>query len=258
MDHKNAIRKFARAGYLAKGVVYMLIGAIAAGAALGSGRAGDSRDAFSELYEKPFGRFMLAAIGIGLLAYAGWRWYSGIANPEDRKPGMRLMYVGTGIVNFAIAFEALRMAFANRDTNTSNQAPHWTAEVMTKPMGMWIVLGVGAVFAGYGVAQVIRALRSKLDKKLHLGELEPRTRLWVRRTARLGIAARGIVFAVVGIFLLKAGREHDPSEARDLGAALEAVQQQPFGAWLLGGVAAGLFMYGFYNLVRARYRVIGV
>jgi hypothetical protein len=64
------------------------------------------------------------------------------------------------------------------------------------------------------------------------------------------------VFAVAGAFLIKSSLEHDPSEARDLGASLQAVQQQPFGSWLLGGIALGLFLYGFYTLVRARYRVI--
>ena len=78
----------------------------------------------------------------------------------------------------------------------------------------------------------------------------------MRRFARVGIAARGVVFTVVGIFLVKAGLEQDPSEARDLGASMQAVLQQPFGKWLLTGIAIGLFLYGLYNLVRARYRVI--
>jgi hypothetical protein len=257
MDHKDAIQTFARIGYAAKGVVYMLIGGLAAGAALGSGRAGDSGEVMTAVNDKPFGKVMLAVIGLGLMAYVFWRWYSGIANPEDRNPGMRLMYVGTGLVNFGIAVEALRLAFSNGGGNSGNKAPHWTAEVMSKPFGVWLVAGAGAIFAGYGIAQIIRAMRSKLDKQLRLGEIEPDTRRMVRRLARIGIAARGIVFGVIGIFLIKSGLEADPSQARDLGAALQEVQQQPFGKYLLGGIAVGLFLYGFYNLVRARYRVIG-
>jgi hypothetical protein len=257
MDHKNAVETFARVGYAAKGVVYILIGAIAAGAAMGSGSAGDSREAMNAVGDKPFGRIMLGAIGVGLMFYVFWRWYSGVANPEDRKPGLRLMYVGTGLINFAVALEALRMALAQKSANGGNQAPHWTAEAMSKPLGAWIVMGTGAAIAGYGIAQIIRAMRSKLDKQLRLGEIDAGTRAWVRRLARAGIGARGVVFVVVGVFLIKAGIEHDPSQARDLGAALQALQQAPFGAWVLGGVAAGLFMYGLYNFVRARYRVIG-
>lgn len=257
MDHKDAIQTFARVGYAAKGIVYILIGGIAAGAAMGSGAAGDSRDAMNAVNDKPFGKFMLAAIGIGLLFYVFWRWYSGIANPEDRKPALRVGYVGTGLINFAIALEALRVAFSQRRANEGNQAPHWTAEALSKPMGMWLVVGAGAAIAGYGLTQIVRAWRAKLDKQLRLGELQPDTRRWVRRFARIGIGSRGVVFLVAGGFLIKAGLEHDPSEARDLGASLQEVHGAPFGQWLLGGIAVGLFLYGFYNLVRARYRVIG-
>jgi hypothetical protein len=256
MDHKDGIETFARVGYAAKGVVYILIGAIAAGAAMGSGAAGDSRDVMNAVNGKPFGKVMLGAIGVGMMFYVFWRWYSGIANPEDRKPAMRVGYIGTGLINFVLALEALRMAVSHRSANSGNQAPHWAAQAMTKPMGMWLVIGTGLGIGGYGIAQIIRAMRSKLDKKLHLGDIEPRTRRLVRRLARIGIAARGLVFLLIGIFLVKAGLEHDPSQARDLGAALQAVHGAPFGPWLLGSVAAGFFLYGFYNLVRARYRVI--
>ncbi|HEU5088095.1 MAG TPA: DUF1206 domain-containing protein, partial [Roseiflexaceae bacterium] len=253
MNGNSAIQAFARFGYAAKGVVYMLIGALALGAALGSGAAGDSSKAIIAVNDKPFGKVMLAVIGVGLVAYVFWRWYSGIANPEDKKPATRLGYIGTGVINFGVALEALRMAFSNGGANAGNQAPHWTAQAMSKPAGVWLVAAVGAGIAAYGFAQIIRALRSKLDKQLRLGELEASTRVLVRRVSRIGIAARGAVFVVMGFFLAKAALEQDPSEARDLGAALRTVHEQPYGKWLLGGVAVGLFLYGLYNLVRSRY-----
>lgn len=256
MDKHSALQAFARFGLAAKGVVYMLIAGLALGAALGSGRAGDSQEAMSTLRNVQLGGLMLGIIGIGLLAYALWRLYSGIANPEGEKAGKRFMYVGTGLINAGLGLEAVRLGFLSGSANTGNKAPHWTAELMSKPFGVWLVAGAGAIIAGYGVAQVLRAAQSRLDKYLRLGELEGTTRLWVRRLARVGIAARGLVFLVAGGFLIKASLEHDPSEARDLGASLQMVEQQPFGKWLLTGIALGLFLYGFYNLVRARYRVI--
>jgi hypothetical protein len=204
----------------------------------------------------PLGTVLIGAIGIGLLAYALWRIYSGIANPDDEKPRKRVLYVFTGLVNLAVALEAIRYAFVSGRLSSGNSAPHWTAELMSKPMGTWLVAAAGLGVAGYGVSHLVRAFRAKLDKHLRLGELNDQTHRWVRRLARIGIAARGIVFGVAGAFLIKAALENDPSEARDLGASLRAVQEQPFGGWLLGGIALGLFLYGFYNLVRARYRVI--
>ena len=250
------IQAFARFGYAAKGVVYMLIAALAAGAALGNGRAGDSHEAIGSLADKPFGMMLLGVVGVGLLFYGLWRIYSGVANPEADSFGKRLLYVGTGLINSAVAVEALRVGFMNKAAHTGNQAPHWTAEVMSQPFGKWLVMGGGVAFLAYGVAHLIRAARSKLDDQLRLGEIEPQTRRLVTRLARLGIAARGIVFGVIGGYLVKAGVDHDPSQARDLGAALQSVRGQPYGKVMLAVIAAGLFLYGFYNLVRARYRAI--
>jgi hypothetical protein len=252
----HAVQGFARFGYAAKGVVYMLIGALALSAALGSGRAGDSREAMTALRDKPFGKVVLGIIGLGLLAYALWRMYSGIANPEGDSAGARFGYVGTGLINFGLGLEGLRVALLNRGGSDGNEAPHWTAEAMSKPMGKWLVIGTGLAIAAYGIWQLIRAIKAKLDDQLRLGEIEPRTRTWVRRLARLGIAARGLVFGMIGWFLMRAGLEHDPSQARDLGASIQAFQAAPFGKWVLLSIAVGLLLYGFYNLVRARYRVI--
>ncbi|HEY0303453.1 MAG TPA: DUF1206 domain-containing protein [Longimicrobiales bacterium] len=256
MDRKAAIQAFARFGLAAKGVVYLLIGALAISAAMGSARAGDSHDAIGSLQDQPLGKVMVGVIGIGLLCYSLWRLYSGIANPDDEKPGKRFMYVFTGLINLAVALEAIRVAFMSAQANTGNKAPHWTAELMSQPFGVWLVAAAGAGVAGYGLAQLVRAFRSKLDKFLRLGELSGNTRTWVRGLARIGMAARGVVFGVAGAFLIKAALENDPSEARDLGASLQAMEQPPFGTWVLGGIALGLLLYGLYNLVRARYRVI--
>ncbi len=256
MESHRALQAFARFGLAAKGVVYMLMAALALGAARGSGRAGDSQEAMSTLQGMDFGHIMLGVIGVGLLAYALWRLYSGIANPDGEKPNKRALYVGTGLVNLFVGMEAVRIAFFSGRANPGNKAPHWTAELMSQPFGVWLVVLAGAAVGGYGLAQLVRALQARLDKHLRLGELETNTRRWVRRLARLGIAARGVVFTVVGGFLIKAGLEHDPAEARDLGASMQAVLEQPFGHWLLMGIAVGLLLYGCYNLVRARYRVI--
>lgn len=257
VEKQSAIQGFARFGLAAKGVVYMLMGALAFAAAFGSGSAGDSRETMNRASgDMPFGRTIIGIVGIGLLAYALWRLYSGIANPDDEKPPKRLLYVGTGLVNLFLALEGIRIGFLSGNADSGNDAPHWTAEVMSRPFGRWLVIAGGAIFGGYGIAQVVRGLQSRLDKHLRLGELDRGPRMWVGRLARLGLAGRGLVFIVIGIFLVKAGLEHDPSEARDLGASLDAIQQQPLGRWLLTGIAAGLFLYGFYNLVRARYRVI--
>jgi hypothetical protein len=64
---------------------------------------------------------------------------------------------------------------------------------------------------------------------------------WVARSARLGLVARGVVYAVVGLIALQIawGRERGDEEASKDGA-LEAIAEQPFGRGLLVALAVGI------------------
>ena len=91
---------------------------------------------------------------------------------------------------------------------------------------------------------------------MKLQEMTPTEETWATRIGRFGLAARGIVFAIIGFFLLEAARQSDPSEARGLDGAVQALAQHPYGPWLLGIVALGLVAYGIHMGVQARYRRI--
>jgi hypothetical protein len=71
---------------------------------------------------------------------------------------------------------------------------------------------------------------------------------------RLGYVARGVVFGLTGVFLVVAGVQARPDQARGLGGVLATLAGQPFGPWLLGLVAVGLVAYGAFMLIAARYR----
>ena len=86
-----------------------------------------------------------------------------------------------------------------------------------------------------------------------MGEGEER---WVIYAGRIGTAARALAIGVAGAFLDLAAYQSDPSETRGLGAALETVQHQPLGSYMLGIIAAGLLIYGAFMLAIARYRRI--
>jgi Domain of Unknown Function (DUF1206) len=61
---------------------------------------------------------------------------------------------------------------------------------------------------------------------------------------------------VAGAFLLLAAYQSDPSETRGLGEALETLQRQPLGSYMLATIAAGLIVYGVFMFAVARYRHI--
>ena len=76
------------------------------------------------------------------------------------------------------------------------------------------------------------------------------------RQGKHEVAARGGVFGIIGYFLIVSALRYDPGKVRGLGGALESLAGQPFGKVLLGIVAAGLAIYGFYMLVEAKYHRI--
>ena len=86
--------------------------------------------------------------------------------------------------------------------------------------------------------------------------MSPTERTWSKRLGRFGIAARGVVFCIIGLCLMLAALRSDASRVKGLGEALAVLAQQPFGPWLLGVVALGLIAYSIHSLVEARYRQI--
>jgi uncharacterized protein DUF1206 len=255
------VERLARAGYLAYGVVYVLVGVLAVQAALGvGGQATGQEGALRSILLAPLGRVLLGLIVLGLLAYATWRLFQGIRDPENEgtdAKGLlkRFDHVINGLVHAALAFSAGQLVLGSGGGGGSPD--DWTARLMAQPLGRWIVVIVGVVFVGAGLYQFYKVYRADFRDELKLDDMGDRERRWATRSGRLGYAARGVVFGVIGVFLVQAALQTDPDEARGLGGALQTLARQPFGPYILGAVALGLVAYGVFMFVMARYRRIG-
>lgn len=252
---REVIPRFARFGYVAKGVTYLLMSFLALRAALGAGRPENTRRALGHIDGPLLGNILLIAVGAGLGAYALWKLYNAIANPEVKELPMRVGMIFIACVNGAVAWQAFYIALSHTSEG-SDQAVHWSARAMQLPLGRWTVGIAAFITAGYGIWQIARGIRGKLDSQLRLSTMHGPTRVVALGICRVGLAARGLVFVLVGWFLLRAALHADPRQARDFGRSLSELQQQPFGRPLLAAVAFGLFAYALYEFVRARYRRI--
>jgi hypothetical protein len=256
------VRRLARLGYAAKGVVYMLVGGLALAAAFGErGQAEGTDGALASVVSAPFGRALLGIIAFGLAGHVVWRLVQAGLDPERRGTdakglGQRAGLALSAAIYSALALEALRLARGAGGGSGGDSASHWTARALDLPLGRILVGLAGLGVAAYGVAQGVKAYRSDVCKKLDLSDLGAQGRTNVERIGRAGLAARGVVFVLVGGFLVSAAWQERAAEARGLDGVLRTLEGQTYGPVLLGLVALGLAAYGVFQLVQARYRTI--
>lgn len=258
------VERLARFGYAAKGIVYAIVGVLAVQAAFGAGgQTTDTKGALSAIAAQPFGKFLLALVTLGLIGYVLWRFVEAIKDPEhknhdDAKGWARRVGAGiSGLIYASLALSAIRLLMGSgRGNSSTSSTQDWTARLLSQPFGQWLVGIVGAFTIGLGFYQLYKAYKAKFRKQMKLHEMSSTEETWATRIGRLGEAARGVVFVIIGFFLLQAARQSDASQAQGLDGALQSLSQQPHGPWLLGIVALGLVAYGIHMGVQARYRRI--
>lgn len=249
----------ARAGLAARGAVYVLVGGLAAVAAVGSGGGvGGGGSALRRLLREPLGILPLGLIGLGLVCFAAWRLINAALDADDHGTspkglGVRAVHVFSGVVNGGLALTAFNLAIGAGTGGDDDAAQDWTAWLLTQPFGRWLVAAVGVGVIGAGVFHLVKAWKGDMLKRL---SVPADRRSMALALGRLGYAARGVVFGVIGAFLIVAALHSDSSEARGLGGALEALHRQPFGWVLLALTAAGLAAFGAFGFVQARWRRI--
>ena len=242
------IERFARLGYVAKGAVYMLVGVLALTA-----RSADRRNAIQLINAKPLGKLALVIIALGLAGYAAWRVVSGINDAErhgkDAKGlAVRAGSIVRGLFYGAFAYEIVRLLMHHGGGSGSDATSrHWTARAMAHPFGRLAVAAAGLAILGYGAYQIYRAASSKRVRK----HLDPKIPDALVAISRFGIAARAVIFGLIGVSLVRAAIRYNPSAAEGTSGAVHQLS-----GWLLIVIALGLIAYGVYACVNARYRRI--
>ncbi|HET9775932.1 MAG TPA: DUF1206 domain-containing protein, partial [Gemmatimonadaceae bacterium] len=224
----SALVRLGRLGYAAKGVVYVVMGFLATEAALGiGGGSTDSRGALRTIGEAPFGKIALVIVMIGLFGYAAWRLTNAFTDAErrgDDPSGIALRIGGAvrGLAYGALAIWTLRYLMSKPSTD-GNQTRSATDRVLGMPGGRWIVIAIGLGVIAYAIYQIFRAVSRKFLKRLDLSSAGSETKRWIERIGLFGIAARAIVFGMIGVLFVRAGWTYDPSKAGGIRQSLDAL-----------------------------------
>lgn len=260
------VERLGRAGLVAQGVSYGLVGALALMLALGLGGETESREgALRTLAGDAAGLAVLVALAVGFAGYAIWRLAQAIFDrdgegTDGKGLAKRASRAGKAVIYAVLCFTTVQIVLDGRRSSSSGGGEPTedsaTAGVLGWPGGRWIVIGVGVAILGVAGYQVWRAFSEKFMKDMETSRLSPAAETTVKALGITGLLARGVVFGLVGIFLMKAALEYDADEAIGLDGALATLAGASYGSVLLGLTAAGLVAYGLFCVVQARYRRI--
>jgi hypothetical protein len=253
-----------RAGYMARGVLYLVMGVLAFRLAAGfGGKATDQSGSLATMAGGPFGKALLLAFAVSLAAYSVWGFVRAIFDPLHRGDGAagiaeRLGFAWSGLAYAGLALFGLGLFVGASNTASQDTTQSTIAKILAYPAGEVAVLLIGFVSISVGLWQFLEAYRAKFKHDFKREQMTEAEERFVFGLGRLGMVARGITFTLVGWFILQGGLHRDPSRVRGYGGAFMWLLTQPHGHLLLGIVAIGFIALGLHSFAAARWiRLLG-
>ena len=255
------IEYYARFGYGAKGVIYGSVGILALFEALDltRGETVGSEGALRAIAAQPFGRAMLIVTGISLMGYVVWRFIQAILDPEhsgtDAKDWLRrFSYACSGLAYIGVAYTALKILINAASGGKTTQERVF--DLMNMPYGRWLVGAGGLIVFGIGCYYFYRAIKAEFRKRFKRHNMSDAAKTWANIAGRVGIAARGFVYVVIGVFGMRAAWNFDPSMIKTTEDAMAVFNDNPTDEWILAILGTGFIAYGVHMGFQAVYRSI--
>jgi|tagenome__1003787_1003787.scaffolds.fasta_scaffold20903703_2 hypothetical protein len=256
----GALETLTRIGFIGYGLVHLAVAWLAVQIALGHpGGTGDQSGAFRYLAERPFGRFLLVAIIIGLIAMAVWQLLLAVVGHREERgfsrTAERFASLARAVIYGALAWTAYQVVEGAEPSNAAQQEST-TAGLMARPWGHPLVGLAGLIVVAVGLGMIWYGWRKKFERRLMVSRMSARHRGLAAHLGQAGYVAKGVAFGIVGGLLLDAAVSDNPARSRGLDAALHLLVEQPYGALLLMLVAVGFAAFGIYCFFQSRYRKV--
>lgn len=249
----------ARAGYAARGLLYLMVGTLSLLAAVElRDTALGTRGALTAFGRWPAGPVWLFALGLGLTALMLWRLAQAVFDIEGkgaspmglaRRFGQAISGLGYG----ALGYSAVDLS-DDLHALLPGQPGHEVVErILDTAFGNELLLGAGLLILVVALGCGKKALSPDLDWKLGC---EGGVRRWAVLMGRAGHLARASVLLLLGGFAVQEAFTSDAVQAASLGKVLQSLEAQPSGFLALAAAGLGLAAYGAFGLIEARYRRI--
>ncbi len=258
LAHAKTLGWLARAGLVARGVVYGVIGILALKLALGDGgKATNQTGALKTISGQSFGEVLLILVAIGLGGYSLWRLLRaavGHGAEQTDSASDRVAALASGIAYGILCITAVKILTESGAGSGTPKQP--TGGVLDWPAGPVLVAIAGAVLIGVAAYQAYKGLARKFLEDANTGEMSEGVEKAYTALGVFGHVARAVIFALIGYGLIKAALDYNPKEAIGLDGALRELADASYGPLLLGAVAVGLAGFALYSIVDARYRKV--
>lgn len=256
------VQRLEQLGFLVRGLIYIVIGLLALKLAIGAGGATTSpTSAILLMGRQPFGKLLLAVIALGLAGYSLWGFIRAILDPLRRgtdSDGLidRAGFLFSGISYAGLLVPTVLTLLNKPGASTQASATGVPATLMTGPWGKWLVIAFGLFWIGAGFGQWAEAYTARFLRDLKTGMMSTQETKTAKLLGQVGYAARGVVFVLIGLIVVKTVFAAGAAQPQGFNDALAALARAPYGFILLGAVASGLILFGIYSAMCAKWNKI--
>jgi hypothetical protein len=247
-----------RLGFVVRGILYFVTGGFALALALGPhGAAMAPTGAIGVIGHQQLGKPMLVVVAIGLAGYMLWGLVRAVFDPLQRGKTLkgiasRLGYGMSALGHGALLVATLRYLAGHEPQHAASKG--WIHFLVAQPYGRWMLLVVGITWVlGAGISQVIAGWRGTAKRDLKLERMSRTEQAWLLPLGRFGMVVRGLVFTIVGLFLVATALRQNPQDLQGMDGALLRILSEPLGRWLLAFAALGIMAFGMFSMMCARW-----
>lgn len=254
--YSGALEWVARIGYVARGVVYLVIGYFSFKAAYSAGQTMDSKDAVRTVFGSTGGVVLMVVLVLALAAFVVWRLLQAGLDLDHHGTDAKGLAVRAGLLGSAFSHGALAVFAALLVLGARSEGDSILDQALEKAFaagyGQIVTYAIAALMAVVGAAHIAKGVKAGFEKYMRL----PEGRQWMKRVFQAGLVARGLTFVLLAFLLVTGAASYASGDRPGLATALDAMAGWSYGWAFLAATGLGLAAFGLYALAQARYRRI--